>query len=155
MLHQTLILSALGTIAAIKRSSGAQQHLLAATDSLLDAIEKTEDAIDDQMLAVVESSLNSDRPAPIDFAQHMSSLLGQPMAPVAVSESSVDPQSNLRGPSVRTPDSESAWMSPTSSSSSGCSSSESLWASLPWPIARRLSLVWSLSHLARSRGSFT
>ncbi|KAF4701111.1 hypothetical protein FOZ63_003107 [Perkinsus olseni] len=91
MLHQTLILSALGTIAAIKRSSGAQQHLLAATDSLLDAIEKTEDAIDDQMLAVVESSLNSDRPAPIDFAQHMSSLLGQPMVPVAVSEPSVDP----------------------------------------------------------------
>lgn len=67
---------------------------MAATDSLLEAIEKTEDAIDDQMLvrplphrrfdepyiiqAVLEGSVNGNRAVPIDFAQHMSSLLSQP-----------------------------------------------------------------------------
>ncbi|KAF4654690.1 hypothetical protein FOL47_009843 [Perkinsus chesapeaki] len=82
MIHFTLFISTFTAVAAIKRSVGAQQHLLAATDSLLDAIEKTEDAIDDQMLAAMETSLSNDKPSPVDFAQHMSSLLGQPRASV-------------------------------------------------------------------------
>ncbi|EER15638.1 hypothetical protein Pmar_PMAR025651 [Perkinsus marinus ATCC 50983] len=96
MFHLTLIFTTFGTLAAIKRSNGAQQHLMAATDSLLEAIEKTEDAIDDQMLAVLEGSVNGNRAVPIDFAQHMSSLLSQPSS----SEAEAPQQERVSGSGV-------------------------------------------------------